>query len=61
MLHNAGPDVQDIFSTLSDTGDNTDYEKTVDALNKYLAPKVNTAYARHAFRQLIQNAGETVR
>lgn len=63
LLHHAGPDVQDIFSTLPDTGGNTDYEKTVEALNKYFAPKVSirTAYARHAFRQLTQNAGETVR
>ena len=32
----------------------------VNALNDYFAPKVNYAYAQHTFRQLQQNAGETV-
>jgi len=59
-LHFAGPDVQDIFSTLSDTGTAKDYNKAVEALNNYFIPKVNTAYARHTFRQLAQKPGETI-
>ena len=61
MLHLAGPDVQDIFLTLPNTGDVKDYRKAVDALNAYFAPKVDTTYARHCFRQLIQALGETIR
>ena len=32
LLHLAGPDVQEIFSTLPDTGEATDYAATVTAL-----------------------------
>ena len=61
MLHLAGPAVQDIFLNLPNTGDVKDYRKAVDALNAYFAPKVDTTYARHCFRQLIQAPGETIR
>ena len=60
LLHYAGPDVQDIFYTLENTGEVNDYAAAVNALNAYFAPKVNSAYARHTFRQLQQNASETV-
>ena len=33
LLHLAGPDVQDVFLTLTDTGGVKDYAKAVDALN----------------------------
>ena len=49
MLHLAGPAVQDIFLNLPNTGDVKDYRKAVAALNAYLAPKVDTTYARHCF------------
>ena len=61
MLHLAGTDVQDIFSTLPNTGDAKDYKKAIDALNAYFVPKVDTMYARHCFRQLTQAPGETIR
>ena len=51
LLHYAGPDVQDIFYTLENTGEVNDYAAAVNALNAYFAPKVNSAYARHTFRQ----------
>ena len=60
LLHYAGPDVRDIFYTLENTGEANDYAAAVNALNAYFAPKVNSAYARHTFRQLQQNANETV-
>ncbi|CAL1586203.1 unnamed protein product [Knipowitschia caucasica] len=60
LLHHAGTDVQDIFSTLDDTGGSSDYDKAVKALNDYFVPKVNNAFARQTFYQLSQNAGETV-
>ncbi len=58
LLHLAGPDVQDIFSTLPDTGDIKDYKKAVDAVNLYFIPMVDTTYARHCFRKLTQASGE---
>ena len=55
MLPLAGPDVQDLFLTLPNTGDVKDYRKA------YFAPKVDSTYARHCFRQLVQAPGETIR
>ena len=55
MLHLAGPDVQDLFLTLPNTADVKDYRKA------YFAPKVDSTYARHCFRQLVQAPGETIR
>ena len=55
-----GTHVQDTFLTLPNTGDVKDYRKVVDALNAYFAPKVDTTYARHCFRQLVQGPGETI-
>ena len=60
LLHLAGPDVQEIFSTLPDTGEATDYAATVTALNGYFLPKVNAAFARQKFHRLQQKEGETV-
>ena len=60
LLHLAGPDVQEIFSTLADTGEATDYAAAVTALNGYFLPKVNTAFARQKFHRLQQKEGETV-
>ena len=61
LLHLAGTDVQDIFYTLPDMGDEKDYEKAVDALNAYFVPKIDATYARHCFRQLTEAPGETIR
>ena len=58
LLHHAGTDVQDIFSTLDDTGGAADYDKAVKALNDYFVPKVNNAFSRQTFYQLSQNAGD---
>lgn len=60
LLHHAGTDVQDIFSTLADTGGPTDYVQAVRALNAYFVPQVNTAFARQTFYQLKQKTGQTV-
>ena len=60
LLHFAGPDVQDIFSTLADTGEATDYAAAITALNGYFLPKVNAAFARQKFHRLHQKEGETV-
>ena len=46
LLHLAGPDVQEIFTTLTETGDATNYASAVEALNAYFVPRVNSAFAR---------------
>ena len=60
LLHMAGPDVQDIFYTLSDTGTAKEYKRAVDALNGYFIQEVNPAFARHTFRQMTQETDESV-
>ncbi|XP_013881856.1 uncharacterized protein LOC106530712, partial [Austrofundulus limnaeus] len=60
LLHMAGQDVQDIFSTLPRTGEATDYAAAVTALNTYFVPQVNAAYARQTFHKISQKRGETV-
>ncbi len=60
LLHFAGPDVQNIFSTLENTGEVTDYDAAVTALNSYFVPHVNAAFARQAFHKLNQKTGETI-
>lgn len=60
LLHSAGEAVQEIFETLTDTGEAKDYEKAVKALNDYFIPKVNSTYQNHLFRSMEQQDGETV-
>ena len=60
LLHLAGPDVQEKFTTLTETGDATDYNRAVEALNAYFVPQVNSAFARQTFHQISQKPGETV-
>ena len=60
LLHLAGPEVQDIFDTLPQAEGEDVYEQTVNALSSYFQPHVNTTYERYLFRQIQQNADETV-
>ena len=60
LLHLAGTAVQDIFSTLVDTGEVSDYQKAVDALNNHFCPKVNSTFSRQKFHSLRQQEGETI-
>ena len=60
LLYLAGPDVETIFATIPDTGEEDDYDKAVEKLTGYFAPKQNTLYERHVFRQAKQHSGETI-
>ena len=60
LLHSAGPDVQDIFLTLTDTGERREYDVAVTALNNYFVPKANAALARQVFHGINPAAGETI-
>jgi hypothetical protein len=58
LLHLAGPEVQEVFETLSDTGD--DYATALDKLNAYFNPQKNIPFERHTFRQAAQDPSETM-
>ena len=52
LLHLAGPEVQTVFETLSETGD--DYATALAKLTEYFEPKKNIPFERHLFRQAAQ-------
>ena len=60
LLHCAGSDVQDIFETLTGTGDDENYDAALKALNEYFKPSVNIPYERHQMRQMGQFPGESI-
>ncbi|CAB3982995.1 Gag-Pro-Pol poly [Paramuricea clavata] len=60
LLHYAGPAVDKIFDTLSDTGEDKDYKEAVDALNAYFLPQVNSTFKEYNFRQAKQQHGENI-
>ena len=38
FLHNGGPEVDEIFGTLQDDGEDKDYEKAVEKLTTHFSP-----------------------
>ena len=49
LLHLAGAEVQEIFETLPETGN--DYKTALEKLTEYFNPCKNIAFERHVFRQ----------
>ena len=60
FLHYAGPEVNEIFDTLPDTGDDNDYATAVEKLNGDFSPQMNVAYEVYNFRQTKQKDGESL-
>ena len=60
LLHYAGPEVDEIFDTLPNTGDDSDYATAVEKLNEYFSPQTNIAYEVYNFRQTKQKDGESL-
>ncbi|XP_048774395.2 uncharacterized protein K02A2.6-like [Ostrea edulis] len=58
FLHSAGSEVQEIFDTLGDTGDDLEGAKT--KLDEYFQPKRNIAFERHLFRNAAQGETEKI-
>ena len=58
LLHVAGLEVQDIFATLTTTGESYDALKT--CLNNYFMPKGNFRYDRFLFSQYSNEANEKI-
>ena len=51
LLYQAGPDTQEIFKTIPDTGD--DFNTALTKLNDYFSPKRNVDYEIFQFRQAV--------
>ncbi|XP_069129130.1 uncharacterized protein [Argopecten irradians] len=65
LLHYAGEEVQDVFSTLPllgpPEGEDLDvYKQATEALQAYFTPKKNREYERYKFRQAKQKEGEDI-
>ena len=60
LLYYGGPQVDEIFDTLEDVGDEKDYKKAVEQLNAHFSPQVNITYEVYNFRQAKQKEGETL-
>ena len=58
LLYYAAEEVNDIFETLTDTGD--DYSTAVQKLKEYFTPARNTDYEVFKFREGTQLPGETI-
>jgi len=58
LFHYAGPDVDEIFDNLPNTGKNNDYDTAVANLHEYFSQQVNTTYKVCNFRQPKQKEGE---
>ncbi len=60
LLHYSGDEVFEIHDTLPNTGGDSDYDQTKQALETYFKPKVNEEFEIYEFRQLRQLESETV-
>ena len=60
LLHYVGEEVNDLFETLPDTGDDKDFKKAHEALTQYFTPTKNASFEIFKFRNLKQEAHETV-
>ena len=60
LLYLTGPAVQDIFETLSDTGEAKDFKIANEKLTEYFTPKKNAMYEVYVFHQARQHEKETL-
>ena len=60
LLHLAGPDVQEIFTTLTETGDATNIRQCCCSSQRLLRARLNSTFACQTFHRITQNPGETV-
>jgi hypothetical protein len=60
LLHYVDEDVNDIFDTLADRGDEKDFKKSCEALTQYFIPRKNVSFEVFKFRNMKQEDGETM-
>ena len=58
LLYQAGQETQEIFETLTDSGE--DFKTAIDKLDAYFSPKKNVDYETFRFRQASQKNDETI-
>ena len=58
LLHYSGPEVDDIFDTFEETGE--DYKTAVEKLTAHFNPQVNTTYEVYNFRKAQQKETESL-
>lgn len=59
LLHHAGEEVFDIFSTLADH-DTKNFDESIELLNNYFCPKKSLEFEIHKFRSARQTDDETI-
>ena len=60
LLFYGGTELQDLFETLPNTGNDNDYDAAVSALNDNIIPKTNKQYETIIFQQCMQATDETI-
>lgn len=72
LLHYAGPKVQQVYASLKEEPQSfgplaagyvtakAEYDRMIDKLNGFFAPKRNATYERHIFRRMKQAKGEKI-
>ena len=60
LLYAAGPEVEAIFDTLPDNGEDDDFDTACEKLNEYFSPSKNVAFEVYKFRQARQQEHETL-
>ena len=60
LLHYSGPEVDEIFDMLEDTGEDKDYKTAIKKLIAHFNPQVNTTYEVYNFRKAQQNKGKSL-
>ena len=62
LLHYSyvGEDVNDIFETSPDHGDEKDFKEACEALTQYFTPRENVSFEVFKFRNMTQHDGETI-
>ena len=58
LLHIAGPDTQDVFETLTDTG--TEYQHALIKLDAHFSIKKNIPFERSVFHSTMQQKSESI-
>ena len=51
LLHYGGPEVNEIFDTLQDVGEDKDYKKAVAKQTAHFSPQVKVTYEVYNFQQ----------
>jgi hypothetical protein len=60
LLYAAGPEVEAIFDTLPDTGQDDDFKTACEKLTEYFSPSKNVPFEVYKFRQAKQQEHETL-